>query len=258
MQLTQEDYNLRVKTIDSLNSFENAVSFSLCSFNDVPLVAEAHTQNDWEGGHYVIVCDKINKLEPTKQKYGIIEHLNPAVLCFRGKQSEATWNFTDNVDERKQRWAVTAQKTKQKTADGELVNFAEQPLEIDSRAISHWTNPGEWVFVDGFGSGTSIVAALREGRSCVGTEPDPVQFEAAVNRVSAAINQALMADLAAYKQQRRQERLEQAAVNLEEQKEKLAARQKKEEERKRKKAASTVSLHLFLIVFFRRILSLGP
>ena len=159
----------------------------------------------------MIVCDKINKLEPTKQKYGIIEHLNPAVLCFRGKQSEATWNFTDNVDERKQRWPVTAQKTKQKTADGELVNFAEQPLEIDSRAISHWTNPGEWVFVDGFGSGTSIVAALREGRSCVGTEPDPVQFEAAVNRVSAAINQALMADLAAYKQQRRQERLEQAS-----------------------------------------------
>ena len=40
--------------------------------------------------------------------------------------------------------------------------------------------------------------ALREGRSCVATEPDPVQFEAAVNRVS-AINHSLMADLAAYK-----------------------------------------------------------
>ena len=153
---------------------------------------------------------------------------------------------------------VTAQKTKQKNADGELVNFAEQPLEIDSRAISHWSNPGEWVFVDGFGSGTSIVAAMREGRSCVATEPDPVQFEAAVARVSAAINQALMADLAAYKQQRRQERLQQAAVNLDQQKEKLAARQKKEEERKRKKAASTVSLHSFLIVFFRSYQPLGP
>ena len=102
------------------------------------------------------------------------------------------------------------------------------------------------------------MAALREGRSCVATEPDPVQFEAAVNRVSAAINQALMADLAAYKQQRRQERLEQATINLEEQKEKLKARLKKEEERKKKEAASTVSLHSFLIVFFSRILPLGP
>ena len=136
----------------------------------------------------MVVVDKVNKMEKTKQAYGLIEHCQPAVVSFKGPQGESCWNFTDDPDERKQRWPVVAQKTKLKDDAGNLINFSEQPLEIDFRAITHWSRMGDWVFVDGFGTGTSFVAALRAGRHAVGTEPDPVQFEAAVNRLTAAIN----------------------------------------------------------------------
>ena len=235
VQLTQNDYNLRVKSIDNLNEHENPVAFALCSFKDLAMVSKAYENIGWEGGDYVVVIDKTNKLEKTKQAYGLIEHCQPAVVAFKGPQSEAVWNFTDDPDERKQRWPVVTQKTKQKNEAGQPINFAEQPVEIDSTAISHWSNLGEWVFVDGFGSGTSFIAALREGRSAVGTEPDPVQYLAAVNRVTAAINTMIQADLASIKRRQRQQRLKQAEKKQEEQLAKTKQR-KKQQKSKRKKS----------------------
>ena len=162
----------------------------------------------------------------------LIEHCQPA----KGPE-ESCWNFTDDPDERKQRWPVVAQKTKLKDEAGNLINFSEQPLEVDFRAISHWSRMGDWVFVDGFGTGTSFVAALRAGRHAVGTEPDPVQFEAAVNRLAAAINVQLQADAAAIR--RRQARLRQKKKleqKLQEKQQKLKMRKKQQEGSKRKRS----------------------
>lgn len=233
VQMTQSDYNLRVKAIDHLNDYENPVSFALCSFKDVTMVSNAYQNAGWDGGDYVVVIDKINKMEHTKQAYGLIEHCQPAVVSFRGAQSDAVWNFSDDPTERKQRWAVTMQRKKQKDEAGNFINFSEQPVEIDSRAISHWSNVGEWVFVDGFGSGTSLIAALREGRSAVGTEPDPVQFYAAVNRVTAQINTMIQADLAAIKRRQRRKKLKEAEKKQTEQLEKTKQRNKQQQKQKR-------------------------
>ena len=233
VQLTQNQYSLRVQAIEDLNENENAVSFALCSFKDISMVCRAFKDAGYKGD-YVLVVDKVNKVEKTKQAYGIIEHCQPAVVAFKGKQSDAPWNFTDELDERKQRWPVSSQKQKVKGLDGKEVNFSEQPLEIDFRAISHWSRLDDWVFADGFGSGTSLVAALRAGRSAVGTEPDPVQFEAASQRLLAAINQNLLADAAALKRRTSQARVKKAEERLAEKKERLEMRKKNKRKPKRK------------------------
>ena len=132
MQLTQEQYNLRIRAIDDLNEHEHTVSFALCSFKDVHMVSRAHAACGWEGGDYVVVVDKVNKMEKTKQAYGLIEHCQPAVVSFKGPQGESCWNFTDDPDERKQRWPVVAQKTKLKDEAGNLINFSEQPWRSTS------------------------------------------------------------------------------------------------------------------------------
>ena len=56
-------------------------------------------------------------------------------------------------------------------------------MDVDRRAMEHWSAMGDFVFCDCFGSGTTLIAALEVGRSfCVGTEPDH-SWEAAGQRL---------------------------------------------------------------------------
>jgi hypothetical protein len=157
-------------------------------------VRQAHHNASWEGGEHFILVDKVNVVEPTKEDNGLINHCNCACVSFKAEQSSAIWNFGADAAQRKQRWAVNT--TKQKCVDslGQIINIAEQPVQLDAKALTHYSNPGDWIFVDGFGSGTSFLAALCEGRNMVGTEPDSEQFSAAVERVTRAIAAQISAD----------------------------------------------------------------
>jgi DNA modification methylase len=108
----------------------------------------------------------------------------PAVVSFKRAQGESYWNFpTIPVEDRHNVWFTAPEKSKLKDELGVIVNPSQQPLHIDAKAMTHWSLNGSWVFSDGFGSGTTLVAALKSGRSAVGTEPDPRQFAAARERL---------------------------------------------------------------------------
>jgi DNA modification methylase len=127
---------------------------------------------------------KRHKMDFTKQAYGLINVTNPAVVSFKRPQSEHYWNFPQSpVDERYNIWFTNAEKAKLKDDDGIPINPSQQPVFIDHKAMAHWSLPGSWVFADGFGSGTTLIAALKSGRSCVSTEPDERQFWAARERL---------------------------------------------------------------------------
>src|SRR5690606_21114837 len=105
------------------------------------------------------------------------------------------WVFPNTPDERKCRWPALAVKSKTPGVNGQPCNFSEQPVEVDQKSTSHWSKFGDWIFVDGFGSGTSLIACLNERRSCVGTEPDPDQLNAACIRLDNEIRDSLRFDL---------------------------------------------------------------
>ena len=193
--MSQTDFNLRISACTQLNTYPRAVSFALLSFYDLKANRDAHKEAGWTGGDIVLVIDKTNVVEPTHKTHGLISHLNAAQVCFRTKQSDCCWVFPNTPDERKCRWPALAVKSKTPGVNGQPCNFSEQPVEIDQKAISHWSKFGDWIFVDGFGSGTSLIACLNERRSCVGTEPDPDQFKAACIRLDNEIRDSLRFDL---------------------------------------------------------------
>jgi DNA modification methylase len=182
-RLTVEEFRLRISAVNRLNSFRDTISFALCSHWDVDRIKEAYEAVGWTGGSLHLTVVKLNKMEPTKTGYGLINVTNTAVVTFRRGQGNAYWNFpTEPADQRHNVWHLFAEKAKVKDQDG-VVNPSQQPIEIDQKAIQHWSQHGSWVFVDGFGSGTTLIAALRSGRSAVGTEPDHRQFVAARSRM---------------------------------------------------------------------------
>ena len=236
--LSQQDFNLRVAACDRLNTLKESVSFALCSFWDTGKVREAYQNADWSGGSIGLNIEKLGKIEPTKADYGLINVSQSAVVTFRGKQSEATWSFSADPADRKNVWQVFAEKRKVRDQEG-VVNPSEQPVEIDQRAMMHWSRHGEWVFVDGFGSGTTLVAALRSGRSAVGTEPDPRQFQAAVLRLQDFVARAIKEDEADMRTRLEEERLKKKKAKNAREKQILDAKTKKQEARKKKVRSSS-------------------
>jgi site-specific DNA-methyltransferase (adenine-specific) len=68
----------------------------------------------------------------------------------------------------------------------------EKPRRLMSEIICDFTNPGELILDCFMGSGTTGVAALREGRRFIGIEKDPEYFELAVKRITEAARQGDM------------------------------------------------------------------
>lgn len=60
------------------------------------------------------------------------------------------------------------------------------PIEIPTRHIQSWTNPGDIVLDPFMGSGTTGIAALWEGRKFIGIELDPEYFKLSRERVESA------------------------------------------------------------------------
>ena len=110
------------------------------------------------------------------------------------------------------------------------------------------------MFIDGFGTGTSFVAALRAGRHAVGAEPDPVQFEAAVNRLTAAIKVQLQADAANIRRRQARLRQKKQEQKLQEKQQKLKQRKKQQVVAKRKRSSDEeVCTSLFSHLLFRKL-----
>ena len=109
--------------------------------------------------------DKTNVIDFTSEKAGLITHTNAALVSFRGKQSESVWCFAPDREDRSQRWQTKAVLNKHKAFDAQVINPTEQPVDVDRRAMEHWGAMGDYVFCDGFGSGTTFLAALEVGRS---------------------------------------------------------------------------------------------
>ena len=228
VRMDQDAFNLRVSACDQLNTFDVPVSFALCSFLDIERVQLAYEAAQWSSTHYLVIVDKLDVVEPTHDNVGLINHLHPAVVSFKAAPGDSYWNFPPHPDERRQRWAVPVEKRKfLDPTTGEVVNPTEQPIAIDMKAMRHWSKPGDWIFVDGFGSGSSFLAGLREARNMVGTEPDEAQFRAACTRLSGTIKKYQESDLRAMAKRAKKEKLKQEALELAKKGEKLAVRSRK-------------------------------
>ena len=64
-----------------------------------------------------------------------------------------------------------------------------KPVELMARAIRNSTDLGGSVLDPFMGSGTTLVACARYGRTGIGIEIDPKYFEIACRRIEAAYNQ---------------------------------------------------------------------
>ena len=236
--MTQTDYNLRIAACTQLNTNPKAISFALLSMYDFRMNRDAHIDAGWTGGDIILVIDKTDVVDPTPKSHGLITNLNGAQVCFRTKQSDSIWVFPNSPDERKSRWPALSVKTKTRGEGDAPCNFAEQPVEIDQKAIGHWSEFGDWIFADGFGSGTSLIACFNQRRSCVGTEPDPKQFRIAGQRLDNAIRDALRFDAAAERRKQLKEKQMKESNKLHSKVETQKLRLQRKESKKRRRPAS--------------------
>lgn len=66
----------------------------------------------------------------------------------------------------------------------------QKPVALMSAFLADFTDPGETVLDPFMGSGTTLVACQRMGRSGIGVEIDPKHFDTACRRVEAAARQS--------------------------------------------------------------------
>ena len=235
VRLTPDEFKTRVAATTHLNSSTNYVSFSLLSFFDFDHLRAAHHHAGFRGGDIVLVIDKTNVVDPTPESHGLITHLNGALVSFLGPQAEITWSFSPDPEGRKQRWATLAVHHKSKGPDGNVINPTEQPVEVDIKAMSHWSEVGDWVFVDGFGSGTTLIAALESGRCAVATEPDRAQFDAAGQRLDRRIEELLHLDAAQMKRKAAREKARAEELALQRKLESTKLKHDQQEKRRKRK-----------------------
>jgi len=117
-----------------------------------------------------------------------------------------------------------------------VINPAEQPTDIDRRAMEHWSAMGDWVFCDGFGSGTTLIAALECGRSIVATEPDESQWMSACARLDHEIGRCLRFDEASFRRKIEQEKADREEKKAAERKEKASQKAQSLKAKAKKKA----------------------
>jgi site-specific DNA-methyltransferase (adenine-specific) len=68
---------------------------------------------------------------------------------------------------------------------GNKLHPTQKPLNVLSSLVRAFSRPGDHVLDPFCGSGSTIVAALRLGRSAIGIELDPKFAEAAKSRLEA-------------------------------------------------------------------------
>jgi DNA modification methylase len=59
----------------------------------------------------------------------------------------------------------------------------EKPLDLIVYLLKTYTQPGEVILDNAFGSGTTLIAAQQEGRICIGIEKEQKYFDIACKRL---------------------------------------------------------------------------
>jgi DNA modification methylase len=66
--------------------------------------------------------------------------------------------------------------------DADTIHGTQKPIECMERPMRNSSRPGEYVYDPFLGSGTSVIAAERSSRRCLGMELDPVYVAVAIQR----------------------------------------------------------------------------
>jgi DNA modification methylase len=65
----------------------------------------------------------------------------------------------------------------------ECIHPTQKPIALCEYQIKTYTNPGAVILDNCAGSGTTVIAALNTGRSCIAFENDPVMYNEALSRI---------------------------------------------------------------------------
>jgi len=81
------------------------------------------------------------------------------------------------------RYPRTVQYFKTAESEGKSLHPTQKPATLMSYLIRTYSNPGEVVLDNTMGSGTTGVAALKEGRKFIGIEKDEEYYRIALERI---------------------------------------------------------------------------
>lgn len=87
-----------------------------------------------------------------------------------------------------QEWTNYPRQVLKIASEGKTMHPTQKPVALMEYLIKTYTNPGDKVLDNCMGSGTTGVAAVRNGRFFVGMELDPGYFQIAQNRIQRAFD----------------------------------------------------------------------
>lgn len=105
-----------------------------------------------------------------------------------GKQMKTVWReseFEVSPDEIPRIWTMTAPGSDEKS---EGKHPTQKPIALIERCILASTKEGDMVMDPFLGGGTTVVAAIRNKRKCVGIELDPSHLELSLRRIQSETN----------------------------------------------------------------------
>jgi hypothetical protein len=237
VKLNQSEFKNRISAIDTVNSHPNPVAFNLLNIDDASVLKEAYLEAGWRGEPtYVSVCKEHPSDEGGPK---LINAFELGLVCWKGARKDSYWNFHSDPIDRQNVWKVPFVHYKYRDSANVTLNPAQQPVELTERVLRHFAPKSSWVFSSGTGSGADVIACIRNGYSCVATEPDRRQFDALRKRVDLEIAMMINTD----------HKARSAAMA----KEKADEKKKKDEEKesrktkKKKKSTKEVCLSVFII-----------
>jgi len=106
-----------------------------------------------------------------------------AVIGYYGSRSKCKFRkFSDNPSERHNIYTSHTHRDLFHYR-GKPLNVHEKPIALAAQFISHHSDEGDKILILGSATGSEMLAAVELGRSCVGIEQDPLQFEGANDRL---------------------------------------------------------------------------
>ena len=86
------------------------------------------------------------------------------------------FNFDDPSESRSNLFEFPAVTSFRRDDKSEVINGAQKPLSLIRFLIKHFSQPGTFIIDGCSGTGTTLIAAIREGRSSIVIEQDKRQF----------------------------------------------------------------------------------
>lgn len=125
---------------------------------------------------------------PTYNPQKTINHVRKVSTAHHKRNSKRTTNYNEHglttydSTERYPRDVLRFPNDRQKSA----IHSTQKPVALCEYMVRTYTNPGETVLDNVFGSGSVILGALNEGRNAIGIEKDEEYFSAAAERITSA------------------------------------------------------------------------